>query len=159
MNSPCPTGNPKCISQPEISKAIRNLAPSKASGPDGFTGEFYKTLQSITEPALLAVYSSIWSGGPYLPTGNQAIIKLLSKKGKDPQEPGSYRPISLLNLDVKILSKTVASRQAIIPSLIHPAQSGFVKGRTATINIRKVMLALECHHHPGRGKSFRQCQF
>lgn len=52
--------------------------------------------------------------------------------------------MSLLNLDVKILSKIIATRLAdIIPSLIHPAQSGFVKGRTATMNIRKVMMALE----------------
>lgn len=158
------------ISLFEISKTICSLAPSKAPSPDGLTGEFYKTLQNIAEPSLLKVYNSIWSGGPYLPTGNQAIIKLLSKKGKDPQEPGSYCPISLLNLDIKILSKIIASRLAtIIPSLMHPAQSGFVKGRTATLNIRKVMMVLEhakcnpgrrpCHHHFGRGKSFRQCQF
>lgn len=81
------------ISLSEISTTIRNLAPSKAPGPDGFTGEFYKTLQKITEPTLLNVYRSIWSDGPYLPTGNKAIIKLLLKKGKDPLEPGSYRPI------------------------------------------------------------------
>lgn len=101
-------------------------------------------MQNTIEPTLLKVYEGIWSGGPYLPMGNQAIIKLLSNKGKDPLEPGSYRPISLLNLDVKILSKIVATRLAnIIPSLIHPAQSGFVKGRTATLNIRKVMMVLD----------------
>lgn len=93
------------ISLHEISTTIKNLAPSKAPGPDGFTGEFYKSLQPLLECKLHEVYQHIWSEGTYLPTGNQAIIKLLAKKGKDPQEPGSYRPISLLNLDVKILSK------------------------------------------------------
>lgn len=93
-------------------------------------------------------------GGPYLPTGNQAIIKLLSEKGKDPLEPGSYRPISLLNLDVKILSKIVATRLAnIIPFLIHPTQSGFVNGRTATLNIQKVMMVLE-HAKTNLGRDF-----
>lgn len=78
------------ISVPEISNVIRNLAPFKAPGPDGFTGEFYKTLQTITEPTLLTIYNGIWSGGPYLPIGNQANIKLFSQKRKKKQELGSY---------------------------------------------------------------------
>lgn len=71
---------PICL--PEISYTICSLAPSKAPGPDGFTGEFYKTFRNIAEPSL-KVYNDIWSSGQHLPTGNQAIIKLLSKKGKD----------------------------------------------------------------------------
>lgn len=84
-----------------------------------------------------------------MPTGSQAYIKLLAKKGKDPTLPGSYRPISLINLDAKILSKMIASRLAhILPTLIHTAQAGFVSSRSATSNIRKVLAALEyakCH--------------
>lgn len=80
------------ISLPEISSTIRNLTPSKAKYPDGFTSEFYKTLQTTTEPALHKVYNGIRSGGPYLPTGNQAIIKLLSKKGKDPKTQAPIDP-------------------------------------------------------------------
>lgn len=38
-----------------------------------------------------------------------------------------------------------------MPSLIHPAQSGFVKGRTATLNILKVMMVLNyANIHPGK---------
>lgn len=82
--------------------------------------------------------------GSYIPTGHQAIIKLLLKRGKDSLEPGSYRPISLLNLVVKILSTIVATRLAdIFPSIIHPAESGFVKGITASLNICKDMVVLE----------------
>lgn len=69
LNAPIPLS--------EISTTIRNLAPSKPLGPDEFTGEFYKTLQKITESTFLNVFRSIWSGGPYIPIGNQAIIKLL----------------------------------------------------------------------------------
>lgn len=106
----------------ELSSTICQLAPSKVPGPEGFTGEFYQTLHKFVEPNLLSVYNDIWQGGLYLPSGNQAIKILLSKKKrKDPPEPVSYRPISLLNLDVKILSKTVATRLiTIIPTLIHP---------------------------------------
>lgn len=131
---------------------FKRLAPNKAPGLDGFTGELFKSLQDIVKPTLLQVYNGIWSGGPYLLTGNQAIIKLLSKKRKNPLEPGSYRPILLLNLDVKILSQIVTARLAnILPSLINPAQYGFVRGRTATLNIHKVMMVREhAKANPGR---------
>lgn len=55
------------------------------------------------------VYNNIWAGGRYLPTGKQAYVKLLAKKGKDPADLGSYCPISLLNIDVKIFSKIIAT--------------------------------------------------
>lgn len=59
-------------------------------------------------------------------------------------EPSSYRPISLLNLDSKILSKIIASRLAKqMPSLVHPSQAGFTQGCSASSNIRKVITDLE----------------
>lgn len=64
------------------------------------------------------------------------------------------RPISLLNVDIKILSKIIATRLAdILPSLIYSAQSGFVKGRTASLNIRKVLMVLE-HTKANPGENF-----
>lgn len=91
------------------------------------------------------VYAAMWDGGCYPPTATQAHIRLISKKGKDPLLPGSYRPpISVINVDVKILSKIIASRLApLLPSLLHPAHSGFVPGRSATLNMHRVLMALE----------------
>lgn len=85
-----------------------------------------------------------------MPTGSQAYIKLLAKKGKDPTLPGSYWPISMLNLDAKILSKTIDSCLApLLHSFIHPAQAGLVTESSATSNIRKVLAALEyAKSHP-----------
>lgn len=92
----------------------------------------------------MCVFNGIWHGGPYLPTGSMACMKLLAKKGKDPTLPSSYSPISLINVDTKILSKIVASLlDSIIPILLHPAQAGFVTGRSAVLHICKVILALE----------------
>lgn len=132
------------ITEQEISKAISTLANGKAPGPEGYTPEFYKMSVSIAVPVLVKVYQKILSGGEYLPSRYQAHIKLIAKKGNDPTEPSSYRPISLLNLDSKILSKVKASRLAkIMPSFINPSQAGFTQGHSASSKICKVITALE----------------
>lgn len=65
-------------------------------------------------------------------------------KGKDLLLPGSYRSISLIDVDTKILLKIIASRLALLLlTVLHQAQSGFVPGRSATLNICKVFLAVE----------------
>ena len=79
---------------------------------------------------------------------SKAIISLLPKPGKDPMQLGSYRPISLLNCDYKILSKILALRlEKVVPSIIHFDQVGFVPGRSSSNNMRKVFhVLLEASH-------------
>lgn len=113
--------------------------------PTGTQQTFTSLHRIQLPPTLVMVYQKFLKGSPYLPSGYQAHIKLIPKKGKDPSGPGSYCPISLLNLDSKLLSKIMANRLAliIIPSLIHPSQAGFTQGRSATSNIRKILAVLE----------------
>ncbi len=73
-------------------------------------------------------------------TLNQALITVLLKPGKDPNLCTSYRPISLLNSDYKILTKMIALRlERVLPSLIHMDQTGFIKNRSSFDNIRRLM--------------------
>jgi len=59
---------------------------------------------------------------------NTACISLL-KPNEDPTFPSSYRPISLLNVDITIITKALAHRfKKVNPFIIHPDQSGFIKG-------------------------------
>lgn len=79
-----------------------------------------------------------------MPTGAESYVSVLPKAGKDPTTPSSYRPISLINIDSKILTLILSRRLArILPTIIHPAQQGFIKGRSAVTNIRKVLIVLE----------------
>lgn len=79
-----------------------------------------------------------------MPTRNQSYLRVLTKKDSDPTLPGSYRPISLINIDAKILSQIIAHRLAVVLLLlINPAQQGFIRGRLAVTNIRKVLMSLE----------------
>lgn len=70
---------------------------------------------------------------------NTAIITLILKPNKDPTYPSSYRPLSLINTDLKIITKTLATRiETVMPTIIHPDQTGFIKNRHASDNIRRL---------------------
>jgi len=70
---------------------------------------------------------------------NTALISLIPKSNKDHTFTSNYRPISLINVDIKIISKALAHRiEQIIPYIIHPDQNGFIKGRHASNNTRRL---------------------
>lgn len=73
------------------------------------------------------------------PTMNTALITLLLKPHKDPTHLSSYRPLSLINTDIKIINKVLTNTiEKVIPSIIHPDQTGFIKGRQSSHNTRKL---------------------
>ena len=74
----------------------------------------------------------------------RGVITLLEKRGKNPDFIKNWRPVSLTNVDYKILTKTLALRtKEIIPNIIHANQSGFVKGRYIGENIRLIQDIME----------------
>lgn len=111
---------------------------SKTPGLDGYTSEFYKAFKCQLSPILLAVFNEALAKGCLPPTFYQASISLIHKQNKDPLEPGSYRPISLLNVDYKILAKILALRlETTLPTVICQDQTGFIKNRQLFFNIRR----------------------
>jgi len=72
-------------------------------------------------------------------TKRQGIIRVVPKKRKNKLYLENWRPISLLNTDYKIVTKTIASRiSKVLPKLIHEDQTGYVKDRNIGQNIRLV---------------------
>lgn len=83
------------------------------------------------------MYTQAYDVGRLPPTLNEAIITVLPKKGTDPVEVSSYRPISLLPCDQKILAKALSVRlSSVIDKLIHPDQTGFIPKRHSSSNLR-----------------------
>ena len=76
------------------------------------------------------------------------MITLLQKKGRDPDLIKNWRPVSLTNVDYKILTKSLAMRtEEIMPKIIHENQGGFIKGRYIAENIRLIQDVMDKMKH------------
>ena len=86
-------------------------------------------------------------------TQKQAIIKLIEKKDRDRRYIKNWRPISLLNVDVKIASKALALRlEKVLPDIIGNDQYAYVKVRTifdAVWSIEDIMEYTKLREQPG----------
>lgn len=70
---------------------------------------------------------------------NSAIISLLLKKGKDPSICSNYCPLSLIAFEIKLANRLSNRLDHLIVTLIHSDQTGFVKSRLASDNIRRLL--------------------
>ena len=74
----------------------------------------------------------------------RAVITLIEKKEKNRTFLENWRPISLLNVDAKIMSKVIASRiKNALPSIIHYNQTGYGKDRYIGEAIRSIFDTME----------------
>lgn len=134
----------KPITTQEVLEAIQSLKGGKAPGPDGFGPDFYKKMAKKIVGPLLNVYKESYIRGALPPTFNMAHISLILKKDKPPDLCTSYRPISLLGVDCKILSKILAGRlEGVLPILVKSDQTGFVKNRCSNSNMRRLLNILQ----------------
>jgi hypothetical protein len=109
---------------------VASLPTDKAPGPDGFTGLFIKACWHIIKFDFYKLCQDFWDGKVNLQSINDAFITLIPKVNS-PEGPSDYRPISLLNICLKLLTKLLANRlQEKILDLVHVNQYGFLKNRT-----------------------------
>uniref|UniRef100_A0A803JSY9 Reverse transcriptase domain-containing protein n=1 Tax=Xenopus tropicalis TaxID=8364 RepID=A0A803JSY9_XENTR len=135
------------ITKQEIIDAIQALPSNKTPGPDGLPPEWYRSIIDDVAPQLLTMYEEAFNTQQLPPSVYSALIILILKSGKNPEQCSSYRPISLMNTDGKILAKILANRLIkIITAIIHPDQSGFMPNKSTTCNLRRLYTNLQIAH-------------
>jgi exonuclease III len=123
----------------ECHKNLKQFKNNKSPGNDGLTAEFYKTFWPTIANTLIQCYNYLYEHGELSNSQKQAIISLIEKQGKDREFIQNWRPISLLNVDYKILTKTLASRiKVVLPHLISIDQTGYVEGRQLSHTVRLI---------------------
>lgn len=116
------------------------MKSGKTAGLDGIPIDIYKAFKDKLAVPLLEMYEESMLEGCLPPSLRAALVTLIPKPHKPLDRCESYRPISLMNSDAKIIAKILALRlEAHLPSLIGMDQNGFVRNRQAFHNIRRVL--------------------
>ena len=113
----------------EIKNVLKSFQNNKSPGGDGFSKEFYEAFFDLIGIHLLNSYSEAFTKGQLSISQRRGVICLIPKDDSDLTELSNWRPLTLLNVDYKILAKAIGQRiESKLSSLIHSDQTGFIKG-------------------------------
>ena len=132
----------------EVSDALKQVGINKSPGQDGLPKEVYLRLAHMSVPILTDMFNYLFAQGAIPGSVTKGVITLLKKGGRHVWEGlDDYRPITLLNTELKILARVLANRlQLVISDLIGSEQTYAVKGRSIQDNmhlVREVLVKIE----------------
>nr|CCA26181.1 PREDICTED: similar to pollike protein putative [Albugo laibachii Nc14] len=114
------------LTKNEMEEAIKHMRGYSSPGMDGLPAAFYQLAPSVFGECLQIVFNDQLRRGTSLRSQRSSAITLLYIKGSR-ADPDNYRPIALMCVDVKVLSKVLAYRlQRVLPQLIHEYQKAFL---------------------------------
>ena len=120
----------------ELRHTIRHLRLSSAPGLDGLSAAFYKIAPNVFGEILSIVFRYQFQRGKLLPSQRKAAVSLLHKSGSR-SDPINYRPISMMQVDVKNVTSTLTYQmRPLMSHLIHAEQKGFIFGSSPHHHVR-----------------------
>ena len=118
------------ITMSELTEALNGMSKNKTPGNDSLTVSFYVKFWADLGPVLLEVVNEIFEKSELSRTMKGGVISLIYKQKGDKSFLKNWRPISLLNVDYKIISRCLANRlKKVIASIINECQTCCVPGR------------------------------
>ena len=128
----------------EIWKALKQMHPTKAPGPNGMSPLFFHQYWDVVGSYVISCVLEVLNLGVLPCKLNETYICLIPMVAS-PQKITEFRPISLCNVVYKTISKVLVNRlKKILREVIDEAQSTFVPGRSITDN---VLVAFEMMHY------------
>ena len=120
---------PQPVDIARVIKIVKSLKNNNSFGEDGISGKFLKDSLSVTAFYLTVIINTSLVTGIFPDKWKFAIVNPLFKNG-DPQDPSSFRPISLLSTLSKVIEKIVADQlyeHMNVNGLFSSTQHGFRK--------------------------------
>ena len=128
----------------ECYEALRSMSPGRAPGEDGIPVEVWRAIFPVIGDYYVKMVNAANHGGRFHAGFLGALLTLLKKDGTPDGPLKSYRPLSLMNTDYKILSKVFNNRlRKVIASIIHRDQTCSIPGRTIHDNIHLIRSIVE----------------
>ncbi|CAL1361155.1 unnamed protein product [Linum trigynum] len=119
----------------DIQRAVQDMKPFQAPGPDGFQAIFFQRSWQVVGKALIDLAMDFFSTG-VLPEEVVESTVVLIPKVDHPELVSQLRPISLNNVCLKAITKAITNRlKPIMRKFVSPRQSSFIPGRQTTDNI------------------------
>ena len=124
------------LSVREAELAISLMKNGKAPGSDGLPSEFYKKFFHLFGTYFVAMINLCYLQGRLTESQRLSLITLLCKDRSFHFLLNYWRPISLMNVDAKIIGKVISLRlRRCMPSIVHIDQSCSVMGRSISDNV------------------------
>lgn len=140
------------FTEDDVLKVIKDLPSNSTSGPDGFPTFFYKEFWGVIKKPFIELMKDFSKGVLDIKRLNYGVVTLIPKL-KEVSSIRQFRPICLLNVSFKILTKLLATRLGVIADrIVNKSQSAFIKGRNildGVVALHEIVHELRCSKRKG----------
>ena len=127
------------LTKEEMMAALKHFPPEKTPGVDGLPAELYVALFEEIADRLLEAYNFAYETQKLHISARRGVLTYIPKK-RDLLLLRNWRPLNMLSIDYKVLSKIIDNRlKAVLPAIIDETQTGFMEGRNILVNVMKLM--------------------
>ena len=134
----------KEITKNELFLSLKKMKKNTSPGLDGMTVEFYEEFWEVVGDLVFNSLVYAHEVGQFSISQKRGVIKLIPKKNKNPHFVKNLRPITLLNVNLKLLTKTFALRfRTLMDEIIHGDQTAFIRKRFIGNNVLDIYSLME----------------